>query len=106
MPASSWSEGSDGVDIEPDASGQDLILTMLSGCSKQRQDCYRCSYQCSRLLWLLCVSMDFASQATGARAVLATCCNVAHPPQHAIDGQKGDVQMGRSMMTANSEASC
>eukprot|EP00891_Asterochloris_glomerata_P009235 jgi/Astpho2/9235/gw1.00138.36.1_t len=33
--------------------------------------------------------MDLASQAAGASVVLATCCDSAHPPQHAIDGQKG-----------------
>ena len=37
--------------------------------------------------------------------MLATCCDVAHPPEHAIDGQKGDVH-GMHVMTANSEASC
>ena len=89
VPASSWSEGSDGVDIEPDASGQHLVLTILSGCSKQRKTAIKVSRQ--EIFPLLGVFMDFASQAAGARVVLATCCDVAHPPQHAIDGQKGDV---------------
>ena len=37
MLASSWSEGSDGMHIEPDASEQHLIPPILSGCSKQRR---------------------------------------------------------------------